>query len=473
MKIVRPSIVIIVAVCLLAVAPAQEQGGEKPWESWQPPEVQMPEPNAWDIYLRAFEMAERIDEGLKALRGEPVVGVGPEPAAPPAEAPEEAEEEAQAEAGRPGPPPMPPGAETPNAKRPLDFGWAQELETDRLARLVEAYSQVFRALEEAIAGEAQVSPVRSQEDIGVAFPHFADLRQAARMFHARSIYHLRQDRALPAALDGIACMHLAADVGTQGTLIAGLVQTACQAIGEAALREAIPDLDAAGAQIALNALQRAMAECASFGEIMEGEAIVGKALYVDIIIPALGEGRELAEIYQDEELAERATGVTPEDTWVALTEVFARRTEEAQKPYWARQQIQAPDNPIAQRSLATFKRSGLKFAFIEARLRCCVAALAAQAYQANRGAYPESLDQLVPEYLSEVPRDPFADAALRSAAGEPVSISRRHPASARGRVGAGVLTIYSVGADGDDDGGTDVGHDLEGDGDVALVLTQA
>ncbi|MGC9319211.1 MAG: hypothetical protein ACP5KN_14355 [Armatimonadota bacterium] len=443
MKVQR-TIVIVLALCLVGAAPAQEEAA-KPWESWQPPEVQMPEPNAWDIYLRAAELEEQIHQRLREEAGLPPQDEGANV-----------------------PPPLAPGVD-PNVPTQLHMT-EQSLEPETLARLLDAYAPVFSAVEAAIAGEAQMPPLRTQEDIERIFPELAHMRQFARMLSSRSVHHLRNGQALPAALDGIASMHLAADVGTQGSVISGLVQTACQAIGEAALREAIPHLDSAEARIALNALQRAIAESAGFGEIMEGEATVGKAFYVDMILPALGEGRELAEIYQDEELAERAVGVTPEDTWAALTEAFARRTEEAHKPYWARAQIEAPDNPIAERSLATFQRTGLKFAFIEARLRCCVAALASQAYRADRGAYPESLDRLVPEYLSEVPRDPFADAPLRSAAGEPVS--RAHPASQREPAGAGVLTIYSVGADGDDDGGRDVGHDLEGDGDVALVLMQ-
>ena len=39
--------------------------------------------------------------------------------------------------------------------------------------------------------------------------------------------------------------------------------------------------------------------------------------------------------------------------------------------------------------------------------------LACRSYKARHGAYPEKLDALVPEFLAEVPRDPFDGEPLR------------------------------------------------------------
>ncbi|MFW5869055.1 MAG: hypothetical protein ACOCX2_14615 [Armatimonadota bacterium] len=55
-------------ILLTRLAAAQEDAAP-PWEEWQPPEVQMPEPNAWEIYLLAGELEEqsRVRSGPGAL----------------------------------------------------------------------------------------------------------------------------------------------------------------------------------------------------------------------------------------------------------------------------------------------------------------------------------------------------------------------------------------------------------------------
>lgn len=73
-----------------------------------------------------------------------------------------------------------------------------------------------------------------------------------------------------------------------------------------------------------------------------------------------------------------------------------------------------------------------------ARLRCARAALAVERYRLAHGALPETLDDLVPEYLKGVPLDPFAKA--------PLKYLRKD----------GGYSVYSVGRDRKDDGGIDV-----------------
>jgi len=70
-----------------------------------------------------------------------------------------------------------------------------------------------------------------------------------------------------------------------------------------------------------------------------------------------------------------------------------------------------------------------------ADLRCAVTALAVERYRLAHGAWPETLDQLVPRFLAQVPIDPYDRKPLRFL-----------------RLDDGVL-IYSLGPDGKDDGG--------------------
>jgi hypothetical protein len=66
---------------------------------------------------------------------------------------------------------------------------------------------------------------------------------------------------------------------------------------------------------------------------------------------------------------------------------------------------------------------------------CLAAELAVRAYQVETGELPDSLEELVPRYLNAVPRDPFRDAPLQY-----------------WRMASDYI-VYSVGADGQDDGG--------------------
>jgi hypothetical protein len=70
-----------------------------------------------------------------------------------------------------------------------------------------------------------------------------------------------------------------------------------------------------------------------------------------------------------------------------------------------------------------------------AQMRTMIAALAAERYRQAHGRWPESLAALVPQYLKEVPLDPFD--------GKPLRLRRLSDG----------LVIYSVGLDGQDNGG--------------------
>jgi len=91
----------------------------------------------------------------------------------------------------------------------------------------------------------------------------------------------------------------------------------------------------------------------------------------------------------------------------------------------------------------------------DARHRLMVLAVAMWRYRLAEGAFPETLGQLVPAYLPAVPVDPFSGEGLKMA---------RSP--------EGLVTIYSIGPDLKDDGGTlDLNTKLNPPpGDIRLTL---
>jgi hypothetical protein len=101
------------------------------------------------------------------------------------------------------------------------------------------------------------------------------------------------------------------------------------------------------------------------------------------------------------------------------------------------------------------RRLTLYFQHGQVRLHCAAAAAAAARYRERHGRWPESLAALVPEYLAQVPSDPFAEAPL---------IYRRL---------ADGMVIYSVGRDGRDSGGKINAPPESLDGDIGFRLWEA
>lgn len=81
---------------------------------------------------------------------------------------------------------------------------------------------------------------------------------------------------------------------------------------------------------------------------------------------------------------------------------------------------------------------------IGARLRAARTALAIERYRLMHGRLPELLDDLVPEFLAEIPNDPFGDG--------PVMYKRLDTG----------FVVYSIGVDEEDDGGKEQGRDENG-----------
>lgn len=95
------------------------------------------------------------------------------------------------------------------------------------------------------------------------------------------------------------------------------------------------------------------------------------------------------------------------------------------------------------RRLGHFARALESRDLAETHRDAALVALACLAYRADRGAWPATLSELVPAYLPTVPLDPFT--------GSPLCY----------RLLEGAPILYSVGADGVDDGGVEPVNDLD------------
>jgi hypothetical protein len=102
------------------------------------------------------------------------------------------------------------------------------------------------------------------------------------------------------------------------------------------------------------------------------------------------------------------------------------------------ERLATPDNPLGEAMYRMLMPSFERFLRIYCRgqfqVRALRAMFAMKAYHAEQGRLPESLEALVPDYLDEVPRDPFDGKQLRYSREKKI--------------------IYTVGKDGKDTGGS-------------------
>jgi hypothetical protein len=111
---------------------------------------------------------------------------------------------------------------------------------------------------------------------------------------------------------------------------------------------------------------------------------------------------------------------TAKETHAALLRYFARALEIAELP-WEEQAVAlirleetARQMPRGARLIApSFGPFATSCRRTRARLHCASSALAAERYRRARGSWPSSLEDLVPDFLAEVPTDPFDGMALR------------------------------------------------------------
>jgi len=109
--------------------------------------------------------------------------------------------------------------------------------------------------------------------------------------------------------------------------------------------------------------------------------------------------------------------------------------------------IAMPDNGF-------FAMSAARFGQVQARFAVMDAGMAAERYRSTHGRYPDSIEDLVPEFLGSVPTDPFTGDALRA------------------RILEGGWVAYSIGPDLEDQGGEAYDQN-DRRGDICFYLGQA
>jgi hypothetical protein len=399
-------IAIVAAIIAVTLTFAQDfpPEFERPWEDWNPPVIEMPEPNSYHLYQLAFDLLE-------------------------------------------------------------EFEWpGREATPEDLRASIEGFDLAYQALQQAQMGECLFPPLADPEQV---FPELARTRGACRFMVVHANVMVLDGRMAQAALDSISCVRIGAAASSSGMSVAGLTAVACESIGLRDLGEIIPALQPDECRVVIEALRTAQADRVPLSEVMRGEQIYGKMLmkrqfsefptqaeFQQTLAAMTPEEREQA-LQQIEQLKQQGTELfNPENSWRKHGEWFALFIEQLAKPHWDRDEVPPPGDLLVDIAVPVYLMTQVKFAIANAKLRLALCQLAAQAFMLDQGGPPRDLDQLVPEYIPSVPDDPFRDATLSS-----IELD-------------GEFVIYSVGPDGEDNGGTPIeGYpDADSDGDMVVTL---
>ena len=280
-------------------------------------------------------------------------------------------------------------------------------------------------------------------------PYYAQFRGLARLLSLRG--QVRAERgdwsgAADSYLDAIA---LAEAFPYGSSILGSLVGIACEAIGRIPLWDVIEHLNAAQSHAALTRLERLLIRRLPYAEMMQQEEWTGQAALLEIF----NDPKKRVSLFTDAEGPKEANagGVNSPSPLFYLahskshimhnyTTMMERNIELARHPYGAHSAgPPLTDDPITRLFGSLFAEARLKEAACMNQNGLMLVSLALNTYRLNHGRYPVSLFELTPATIKELPEDPFA-----------VDDTFKYKSDGR------TCLLYSVGPDGNDDGGTPI-----------------
>lgn len=286
----------------------------------------------------------------------------------------------------------------------------------------------------------QNPPVRSASQL---LPEFADFRNLARILTLEADVCEDQadwNGAISSRLDSL---YLGREVPKGGSLIAGLVGVAIQAIGRANAQPIIENLSAGEARNAVKRMESILADQTPYAQILREEKWAMQASLAEIFRMPRWRSEALKSLTGGGVTGSpldslRLLFINKRASMKNLSNYMDALITEAELPYQkGREAPPVPNDAICQIFCPAFEQAGFRFVQNQVENRFTLTALALQAYRAERKKYPESLARLVKEgYLSELPKDPFN-------LNQPLKYLNK----------GGAYLLYSVGPDGKDDNG--------------------
>ncbi|MHC4624673.1 MAG: hypothetical protein ACYS4W_12315 [Planctomycetota bacterium] len=312
-----------------------------------------------------------------------------------------------------------------------------------IARYLTDNNEALKLLHKGAAVEHWRYPVDLTEGFAFNRPYLSEIRMGAHLLSLEAVLHAENAEPDLAVRSVISGLGLARSFATEPIPISQLVRVACQALAVSNLERALNRTDFADEQLVslaqafteardLSAMSRAFAgeRCCGIDLLTEPSAEKFQLLGARIVYPviqlyqALGLLDMEALLYLDLMDGYIKAAQLPlherRNTAVALEE----RVENLSKIHVILRGFMSALSNIIELDLKTI-----------AQLHTAEVAVAVQRYRLATGGLPDALADLVPSYLDAVPEDPFDGKDLR--------YKKLTPG----------FVVYSIGRDGNDNGG--------------------
>ncbi len=299
-----------------------------------------------------------------------------------------------------------------------------------MRQYLEGNAERLRLLHEAAKHSVRRYPLDYSKGIGMELPHLAKLRDAVRLLQIEALVAAEDGDTERATQALLAAMAASDTVREEPVTISQLVRCACHGIVQDALRRVLSTAHLSENQLArLADVFRNTENTAMLSQMLAVE----RAQMLDVydrpgdIVRFWGGIQELEEVVPGgtESLirAGNALGVTESDKLRCL-EVTGKLIEASRLPFHemlpatgAIEDAMTADRPMIPR-ISTAVLGGLPRVFeapvrSAAFMRSAYVALAVERYRLATDRLPPSLDDLVPLFLGELPKDPFDNKPLR------------------------------------------------------------
>ncbi len=334
---------------------------------------------------------------------------------------------------------------------------------------LEANAEALRLMHEAAGLPRGSYPVEPAPDPwGFRMLEVQGFRGAGQLCSREALWRAVEGDASGAARSLVTCRRLAASMGERPFFIEALVRMAVDRImiaqlervaglcemGEEELGALIQGLDLEEAELSLDwstvaarsESARAMAHPDALSEMRSGRSL--PLLYG--WVPGWRE-RDILYFHEVMDRYSELAGLAPREK--------ATRGEEVSEALDEELSASKGRHPLAALVLPTMGAAFCAEAHVKAHLRVARTALQVEKWRTEHGRWPDSLDEVVPGVWEAPPGDPFSEAPL---------VYRRTDDG---------MVVYSVGADGADDGGLSeeearrlAGDDLEEGWDLTFRL---
>jgi len=350
----------------------------------------------------------------------------------------------QAALTNPSTPPEPPdpGSSLPQNAEPYKQN-ATEIKADVAALEIVRQGFAFKYI-----------PVESESDNSCPIPVDFGMRTIVRLFAKESATKAANEDWAGAANSALDGMRLGQDI-SHGSISDMLIGRSIQAIASQSLRNIFDHVDAKTAKTIVARLADIYSQKIDYADVLQAEKHQGLWFFKELATSA--DWRKEAHVSSAKSLAELKNEYV-----VAMDELVAN----ARLPYpWRETSIPAAKEPFNQTTLGLFSdpkyvksglTQGIPLAIRQTQSTFILVEFALRAYRLDHHHYPQTLSELAPNYLREVPEDPFS-------AHQPLHYKI---------TGKGYM-LYSIGPDGRDNGGKQVLEkriDADSRGDIVADL---